>query len=322
MSASAGTFALVVVGVLARTGDTPVAFLHALGAGEPHAWALLDLRLPRLLVDAMAGACFALAGVILQAVTRNPLAGPEILGVSQVAALGVLIALVVSPDLLVAWRFPIAWAGAAAALALVIGLNLRHGLEPLRLTLTGFALSGAAMALVGLVIAQFTTNVSQALIWMVGSSHGRTWADAWGMLPWMLLGMAACVGAARWMDLLQLGDGIAASLGLGVARRRIYLAVVAGFLVAVPVAVVGPVAFVGLLVPHGVRLLGYHRSRARLLAAPALGALLLVLADLVGRTVLAPIDMPLGIATAAIGAPCFLVLLGRTYFRRNREGRA
>ena len=83
-------------------------------------------------------------------------------------------------------------------------------------------------------------------------------------------------------------------------------------------AVVGPVAFVGLLVPHGVRLLGYHRSRARLLAAPVLGALLLVAADLIGRNLLAPIDMPLGIATATIGAPCFLVLLGRSYFRRDR----
>jgi iron complex transport system permease protein len=310
---------LVVLGAVHGTGEGAAAYLRAVWAGQPQALALLDLRLPRLLVDAMAGACFALSGVILQAVTRNPLAGPDILGVSQLSALGVLIALVLAPELLMVWRFPIAWLGAGVALALVIGLNLRHGLEPLRLTLTGFALSGAAMAVAGLVIAQFTTNAAQALIWMVGSSYGRTWTDVWGMLPWMLLAMAACIGAARWMDLLQLGDGIARSLGLGVARRRIFLVVVAGFLVAVPVAVVGPVAFVGLLVPHGVRLLGYHRSRARLLAAPMLGALLLVLADLLGKNLLAPIDIPLGIATSAIGAPCFLLLLARTYFRRDRS---
>jgi len=313
---------LVAVGVLHRAGLGPLAYLQAVLAGDPHAVALLDLRLPRLLVDVMAGACFALSGVILQSVTRNPLAGPEILGVSQLAALGVLIALVLAPELLMAWRFPIAWVGAAVALTLVIGLNLRHGLEPLRLTLTGFALSGAAMAIAGLVISQFTTNAAQALIWMVGSSYGRTWLDVSSMWPWMLLGMLACAGTGRWMDLLQLGDGVAASLGLGVARRRLFLVIVAGFLVAVPVAVVGPVAFVGLLVPHGVRLLGYHRSRARLLAAPMLGALLLVLADLLGKNLLAPTDIPLGIATAAIGAPCFLLLLGRSYFRRAQRGAA
>jgi iron complex transport system permease protein len=319
--AALAILALLAIGILARTGQTPLAYVQALHAGSPPALALLDVRLPRLLVDLMAGACFALSGVILQAVTRNPLAGPEILGVSQLAALGVLIALVISPEMLMAWRFPIAWAGAGVALALVIGLNLRHGLEPLRLTLTGFAVSGAAMAIVGMLIAQFTTNASQALIWMVGSSHGRTWADASAMFPWMVAGMVACVGAARWMDLLQLGDGVAASLGLAVARRRVYLVIVAGFLVAVPVAVVGPVAFVGLLVPHGVRLLGYHRSRARLLVAPMMGGLLLVLADLLGRHLLAPVDVPLGIATAAIGAPCFLVLLGRSYFRRDQGAR-
>jgi iron complex transport system permease protein len=319
MAVAAGSLtALVALGVVFRAGDGPLSYVHALLGGNAHAFALLDLRLPRLLVDLMAGACFALSGVILQAVTRNPLAGPEILGVSQLAALGVLIALVVSPSMAMTWRFPIAWLGAATALALAIGLNLRHGLEPLRLTLTGFALSGAAMGVAGLVIAQFTTNVAQALIWMVGSSYGRTWMDVSAMVPWMLLGMAACVGVARWLDLLQLGDGIAASLGLGVARRRIFLVMVAGFLVAVPVAVVGPVAFVGLLVPHGVRLLGYHRSRARLWAAPMLGALLLVAADLLGKHLLAPIDIPVGIATAAIGAPCFLLLLGRSYFRRDR----
>lgn len=318
MLAATSVLALLVLSGMMHGGPEGAgATLQALLAGDAQAWALADLRLPRLLVDAMAGACFALSGVILQTVTRNPLAGPEILGVSQMSALAVLLALVLMPELLLGWRFPIAWGGAVLALALVVGLNLRHGLEPLRLTLTGFALAGAALAVIGLLIAQFSTNVAQALIWMVGSSYGRTWADAVGMLPWTVLGLAASLAAARWMDLLQLGDGVAASLGLPVARRRIVLVAVASFLVAVPVAVVGPVAFVGLLVPHGVRLLGYYRTRQRLLAAPLMGALLLVVADLLGRSVLAPIDIPLGIATSAVGAPCFLLLLARTYFRRD-----
>ncbi|SHH34819.1 iron ABC transporter permease [Pollutimonas bauzanensis] len=309
---------LGMAGVVHGGGASAIEFVQAWWAGEALARVLLDLRLPRLLVDMMAGACFALSGVVLQTVTRNPLAGPEILGVSQTSALAVLLALVLMPELVGAWRFLIAWAGAIAALLLVVGLNLRHGLEPLRLTLTGFALGGAALALIGLLIAQFSTNIAQALIWMVGSSYGRTWADVLGMLPWMVLGIGLCAAAARWMDLLQLGDGIAASLGLAVAQRRAMLVAVASLLVAAPVAVVGPVAFVGLLVPHGVRLLGYYRMRERLWAAPWLGAALLVLADLLGQWLLAPLDIPLGIATAAIGAPCFLLLLARTYVHRGR----
>lgn len=307
--------AVVVAGV--AHGHGLVDFYQAWWAGDPQARTVLELRLPRLLVDLMAGACLALSGLVLQTVTRNPLAGPEILGVSQMSALAVLLALVLVPEWAGAWRFPIAWAGAAAALLLVVGLNLRHGLEPLRLTLTGFAVGGAALALIGFLIAQFSTNVAQALIWMVGSSYGRTWADVQGMLPWLLLGLGLCVLAARWMDLLQLGDGVAKSLGLAVVPRRVMLVAVASLLVAVPVAVVGPVGFVGLLVPHGVRLLGYYRAPQRLWAAPCLGAALVLLADVLGHWLLAPLDIPLGIMTAAIGAPCFLWLLARTYRQRG-----
>lgn len=288
-------------------------------AGEPAAMTLLDLRLPRLLVDMAAGALLATSGMLLQAVTRNPLAGPEILGVSQMAALAVLLALIFMPELAIAWRFPLAWAGAALALLIVIGLNLRHGLEPLRVTLTGFAISGVVLAVVSLLVAQFTSNIAQALIWMVGSSYGRTWGDLLAMLPWLVVGLGLCAATTRWMDLLQLGDGVAGSLGLSVVSRRVLLIALASALIAAAVAVVGPVAFVGLLVPHGVRLLGFHRARQRLLAAPLLGAALLASADLLGRLLLAPLDIPLGIATAAIGAPCFLLLLSRVYFTTSRR---
>jgi ABC-type Fe3+-siderophore transport system permease subunit len=307
---------LMVLGV--TYGDSTSGFIQAWWSGDEQARTLLNLRMPRLLVDLIAGACFALSGMMLQTVTRNPLAGPEILGVSQTSALAVLLALVLVPQWAGDWRFPIAWVGAIAALVLVIGLNIRHGLEPLRLTLTGFAVGGASLALISFLIAQFSTNVAQAMIWMVGSSYGRTWADVIGMMPWVVLGVALCAAAARWMDLLQLGDGVAKSLGLAVVPRRAMLVAIASLLVAVPVAVVGPVAFVGLLVPHGVRLLGYYRTVQRLWAAPWLGATLLMSADFLGRLLLAPLDIPLGIMTAAIGAPCFLWLLSRTYAQRRQ----
>ncbi len=291
------------------------AFFQALLGGAPTAWVLLDLRLPRLLVDAGAGALLATSGLLLQAVTRNPLAGPEILGVSQSAGLAVLGAIVLAPDLAAEWRFPLAWLGAGLALAWVIGANLRRGLEPLRLVLTGFAISGLVLALSSVLIAQYASNVAQALTWLVGSSYGRTWEDVGMLWPWLVLGLGAAGLTSRWLDLLGLDEGVATGLGLSVASRRLLLVALASVLIAAAVAVVGPVAFVGLLVPHGVRLLGLHRAHQRLLVAPLLGACLLVLADLLARWALAPLDIPLGIATAALGAPAFLLLLARSYRR-------
>lgn len=308
---------LVLVG-LCGIGPGAWAFLQTLLTGSPEAWILLDLRLPRLLVDAGAGALLATSGLLLQAVTRNPLAGPEILGVSQSAGLAVLGAIILVPDLAAEWRFPLAWLGAGLALAWVIGANLRRGLEPLRLVLTGFAISGLVLALSSVLIAQYASNVAQALTWMVGSSYGRTWDDVRALLPWLVLGLGAASLTARWLDLLGLDEGVASGLGLSVASRRLLLVTLASVLIAAAVAVVGPVAFVGLLVPHGVRLLGLHRARQRLLVAPLLGACLLVLADLLARWSLAPLDIPLGIATAALGAPAFLLLLARSYRRVRR----
>ncbi|WP_240795226.1 iron ABC transporter permease [Pseudomonas oryzihabitans] len=309
---------LVLAGLCGGVGPGAWAFLQALLHGAPEARVLLDLRLPRLLVDAGAGALLATSGLLLQAVTRNPLAGPEILGVSQSAGLAVLAAIILVPDLAAEWRFSLAWLGAGLALAWVIGANLRCGLEPLRLVLTGFAISGLVLALSSVLIAQYASNVAQALTWLVGSSYGRTWDDVGALLPWLVLGLGAAALTARWLDLLGLDEGVATGLGLSVASRRLLLVALASVLIAAAVAVVGPVAFVGLLVPHGVRLLGLHRARQRLLVAPLLGACLLVLADLVARWSLAPLDIPLGITTAALGAPAFLLLLARSYRRARR----
>lgn len=309
---------LGLAGLCGGIGPDAWAFLRTLVAAAPEARILLDLRLPRLLVDAGAGALLATSGLLLQAVTRNPLAGPEILGVSQSAGLAVLGAVILVPDLAAEWRFPLAWLGAGLALAWVIGANLRRGLEPLRLVLTGFAISGMVLALSSVLIAQYASNVAQALTWMVGSSYGRTWDDVWALLPWLVLGLGAASLTARWLDLLGLDEGVASGLGLSVASRRLLLVTLASVLIAAAVAVVGPVAFVGLLVPHGVRLLGLHRARQRLLVAPLLGACLLVLADLLARWSLAPLDIPLGIATAALGAPAFLLLLARSYGKGRR----
>lgn len=296
-------------------GMVPVT-LAALRKGDAVAWSLLDLRLPRLLVDATGGALFATSGLILQAVTRNPLASPSVLGVSPMAAFAVLAGLLLVPDMATVWRLPFAWAGAVAALALVVFLNVRHGLEPLRLILTGFALSGVAAAATSLLIGYYSMNVAMALIWMTGSSYGSTWEGFWNLLPWLVIGLGLAFQGRRWMDLLSLGDGVANSLGVGAARKRLLLLVLSSAMIAAAVSVLGPVAFVGLLVPHAVRLLGFQAYRERLLVTPLLGAVLLVLADVAGQRLLAPLDVPLGIMTATVGAPLFLLMLSRTYLRR------
>lgn len=295
--------------------DTLVQGWFAWLAGDPAALALADLRLPRWCADLGAGALLAMAGVILQDVTRNPLAGPEILGVNQFAGLAVLATLTLAPHLADTWRVGIAWSGAGLALTLAIGLNLRHGLEPMRLTITGFALAGLAMALGSLLLAQYSGNVAQGLIWLVGSSYARTWRDVGLLLPWLLVGAGLAALAARSLDVLRLGTDTARALGLPVLRHRIALITLAAMLTAAAVATVGPVAFVGLLVPHCVRLLGFHRTAHRLVAAPLLGALLLLAADVLARALLAPLDIPLGVATAAVGTPAFLLLLARTWLR-------
>ncbi len=285
----------------------------ALWSRDPVPWQLLDLRLPRLLVDAAGGALFATSGLILQAVTRNPLAGPSVLGVSQLSALAVLAGLILIPELGAAWRLPFAWGGAVLALTVVILLNVRHNLEPLRVVLTGFALTGMASGAISLLIGYYSLNVALALIWMSGSSYGASWSDVWTLLPWLSLGLIFAALGRRWLDLLALGDGVADSLGVGAARKRLLLLVLASFMIASAVSVLGPVAFVGLLVPHGVRLLGFYRYRDRLIVTPLLGAFLLVLADTGGQWLLAPLDIPLGVMTAVIGGPVFLYLLGRTW---------
>lgn len=309
---------LMAVGLgLGALGDSMVMTLAKLLDGDSVAWKLFDLRLPRLLVDAAGGALFATSGLILQGVTRNPLASPSVLGVSQVSALAVLAGLILVPGLSPVWRLPFAWAGAFVGLGVVILLNVRHGLEPLRLILTGFALTGVASGLISLLIGFYSLNVAMALIWMSGSSYAATWQDLWMLLPWLVTGLTLALLGRRWMDLLALGDGVADSLGVGSARKRLLLLVLASFMIAAAVSVLGPVAFVGLLVPHAVRLLGFYDYRERLVVTPLMGAVLLMWADIGGQRLLTPQDVPLGVMTAAIGAPLFLFLLTRTYFQKT-----
>ncbi|MGR9578530.1 pandorabactin ABC transporter permease subunit PanO [Pandoraea sputorum] len=318
--------ALVVIALVAVTGLTLTMGVLSWPSAwqwrdvfDPHTAAgmLVDLRLPRSLIAMGAGALLAGSGVLLQGACRNPLAGPELLGVNQAAGLAVLALLLVSPDAAARWSMPAAWAASAGVLAIVLGVNARWGLAPMRVILTGMALAGLLAALANLLVLQFHVHATQALVWLVGSSYGQSWHGVRALLPWLAICLPLAVYAGRWLDLLSLGDETAEALGVPVVRARLGLLVLASAMAAAAVATVGPVAYVGLIVPNALRSLPLTGTRDRIVTAALAGALLLGVADLFGRTLFAPLDLPLGIVTAAVGTPLFLWLLSRTFLRSH-----
>jgi len=299
---------------------TPARWWSAAMGNDAVARLLIDLRLSRLLTAVMAGALLACSGALLQSVVRNPLAGPEVLGITQGAGLGVLLALVISPMVSRPAMFGASLSGGAAILLLTLVLNRRHRLAPLPVALTGIALGALCAALSQWLIVENSVQQARFLVWLVGGTYGRSAADAASLLPWLLLALPMAYWLARPLDLLTLGEQSAATLGVPVARLRLLALALATLLACAAVAVVGPVAFVGLMTPHLARMLGFHMHSQRLPMAMLLGAILLGLADVLGRSVLAPIEVPAGVMTALIGAPYLLGMLALD--RRKRTAGA
>ncbi|MFF5784866.1 iron ABC transporter permease [Streptomyces sp. NPDC012693] len=274
---------------------------------------VLDTRMPRVLAALFAGAALALAGTFVQAVTRNPLAEPGILGVSGGAALGAVF-LVTTVPLAGSWGMAgAAFAGAAASSVLVFGLAARGGYQQNRLVLVGIGVAIAASALISLlIILTDPFNATKALTWLSGSTYGRTLPD---VVPLMAV-LAVCVAVAfarrTELDLVSLDEDTPRLLGLGLARARLGFLALAVLLTATAVAAAGAIGFVGLVAPHAARAL-VGRQHARVIpVAVLLGAVLVCTADLVGRTVIAPAQLGAGLMTAAIGTPYFLYLLVRS----------
>lgn len=268
------------------------------------------LRLPRMLVAALVGLGLGIAGTIMQGLTRNPLADPDILGISAGAGLVAVTLIVVVQDVssnLLAWG---AFGGAVGAALLIYVLAWRGGDSPLRLILIGIGLAAIGTALTTLMITYGDPyDVQRALIWLAGSVYGRTWQEFWALLPWILVFGPLAFFLARELNTLNLGEDVARGLGTRVPWHRGLLLLTAAALAGATVAAAGAVGFVGLMSPHlGRRLVGPDH-RALLPVAGALGALLVVTADWIGRTAFAPIELPVGLITAAIGAPFFIYLL-------------
>ena len=277
-----------------------------------------ELRLPRFLLAALAGAALATAGVLLQDALKNPLAGPELLGVAAGAALAVATVVVFRAPLPFALLPPAALVGGLGAGLAVLAVA-RRSKSPVRLILIGAALTALLNALLLCVISLGEQQEVAALYqYLLGSLTGRDWRHLRLAAPWLLIGLPLVALCARPLNLLQLGDEVAEGLGLPTVRTRVLILALAATLTAAVVAVCGPVGFVALLAPHlARRLLGSGDARLVLPLAGLLGATLLVGADLLARLAFAPIELPVGIWTIALGGPALLVLLRR----RLRLGR-
>jgi iron complex transport system permease protein len=275
---------------------------------------LLDVRFPRVVTGALVGAGLAVAGAALQALFRNPLADPGVLGVASGASLGAVTAMHLGLAMLQIWAVPaFAVAGAAGAAFSVYGIASRRGQLPVgTLLLAGVAVGSLASALTSLLLSLSLEEYEQGrqtIRWLMGGLEARTWSDVSLIAPTTLAGAAVVVASARELDALLLGEVQAVALGVDVPRVRRRLIFATSAIIGGAVAVSGVIGFVGLVVPHVVRLL-VGPAHALLLPACALfGAAFVVGADLLCRTLVAPEEIRLGVMTASLGAPFFLFLL-------------
>lgn len=274
------------------------------------------LRLPRILMAAMVGAALASSGLVLQSMIRNPLASPDIIGITGGAsAAAVAFISFFAAAIGVVWLPVFAIAGALLAALLIYFLAWSRGVTPMRLVLVGIGISSAMGAVTTFVIAAspLSTSIS-AYIWLTGSVYGASWVEVKALLPWLLVSWLLAFYLARRVNTQELGDSLATGLGVSVQRLRMTLLFLSVMMAAPAIAYAGAVGFVGLIAPHIARRF-VARSFALLLPTSALiGACLVMLADLCGRLLFQPLDIPAGVFVSAIGAPFFIYLLYRQGF--------
>ena len=299
----------------------PLDVLSAVGHGlsgqlsSPQDSIIWQLRLPRVLLAALVGAALALAGAGFQGIFRNPLADPYLLGAASGAGLGAVLVMVfgvATPWLLSLGVSLSAFFGALLAVAAVV-LLARQGpqLPAVSLILAGVVVGSSLSALTSFVMLLAREQAAGVLAWLLGSFAFAGWRDVLLLLPLLLLPLAVLQGSGRALNLLQLGEEEAQHLGLPVERFKLALIAVATLATAAAVSMAGIIGFVGLIVPHAARLLLGPDYRRLIPASALLGALFLVLADLLARTLIAPGEVPIGVITAIAGGPFFLYLLRR-----------
>ena len=274
-----------------------------------------NLRVPRALVGGLVGMNLAVSGVLLQGIMRNPLAAPTIVGVTAGAGLAATAVLILVPGL--PTFLPVAaFCGAMTASTVVYILSWQPGTgtSPVRMVLAGVAVTSMLGAFTTGLMTLFSDRVQPVVLWMAGNLVGRSWNHLELVWVYSVAGLIGALLLVRQLNVMQLGDEPAQALGVRTERIRFIAIALASLLAASAVSVAGLVGFVGLMVPHVMRLLGGYNHAYLVIASAIGGATLLIWADLGARMVLAPLEMPVGIVTALIGGPFFVLLLYKTRF--------
>ena len=277
---------------------------------DPQSQIIWNIRMPRTIVGALVVINLSLSGAILQAIMRNPLADPHIIGISSGAGLAGVVIMILFPALEYLIT-PVAFVGAMLAAICIYILAWKNGIKPVRIILAGVAVSAFLSAGISGLMIFYSDRVHGALMWMVGGLAARSWPHVSIILPYAAIGLVLALASASYLNILQLGDEMARGLGVNVEVTRIVMTAIAALLAASAVSVVGLLGFVGLVVPHAARLLIGSDYRFLLPAAALLGVAIVTLSDTFARVIFAPIELPVGIIMAFLGAPFFLFLLRR-----------
>lgn len=308
---------LVGLMVLGLAAAVIASLLFGQGMGGWHwpSWlrwqAQLEWRLPRTLAAGAAGVLLALAGTLLQRVSNNPMASPELLGVSGGTFMGVIAAALLLPALPLPMMLLGGLVGAFACLLLLVLINRRNGFQPERILLSGIAITALFEPLQAIALANGDLRVQQLLSWMSGSTYYVTQPVALALVVLALLMLAACLLASRWLDLMPMGPAVATALGIRLSRAQLTILLLVAVLTASATMVIGPLSFAGLLAPHLARLMGLVRARWHLLGAAGCGALLMVSADWIGQQILFPQEVPVGLVSTLLGGAYFMWCLRR-----------
>ncbi|REH74497.1 FecCD family ABC transporter permease [Staphylococcus felis] len=270
---------------------------------------LQEYRLPRMFLGILVGAALSISGAVIQGIIRNPLASPDVIGITKGASLTAVIVIIVFPTAPL-FVLPVASFVGAIIISIILSLLISYkGVKGSQLALIGMAIGAIAMALVQYLLIRNPMEANIALVWLTGSLFGRSMQHVYTILPWLIIAIPLIIANSRKLDVLHLGEDVATAIGTHVNRTKMILLLAAVMLAGAAISVVGGLSFLGLIAPHIARSIVGHKHLHIIIMSGLIGGLLMVFADGLARVIAPPIDIPVGVLIAIIGAPYFLYVL-------------
>ncbi|NDI36038.1 FecCD family ABC transporter permease [Chengkuizengella sediminis] len=296
---------------LGKTFDPLTSLKVLLGQGSmKDNLSIVQLRMPRVIIASLIGSALAVSGAILQGMIKNALASPNVIGISGGASVAAISYITLLPTASIQYLPLAAFAGALINGIIIYLLAWKDGISPIRLVLIGIGMSAVSTAMTTMMMIMGPPHVaSKSMIWLTGSIYGASWTQVYTYLPWIVTFLPAGFILLRSLNVTQLGDDIAIGVGSPLQKQRIIFFLIAVALAGSAIAIGGTIAFVGLMAPHIARKLVGSTFGSVLPTSALLGSIIVMLADLIGRTAFQPISIPVGVFTSAIGAPFFIYLL-------------